>query len=150
MSAIALRPATVDDLPYIYRRWTDALLDEAPWRYLPRKRFIDQLRTRQREILQRRDVQVVVACNAEMRSHVVGFAVVTSRPGLDRLEAVYTAPPFRGLGIATSMLRAVFPAFMRSSLVCPNQTASARVLRSRWLLVEAQPVSAPRSVEARA
>jgi hypothetical protein len=144
MTAVTLRAATLDDVPYILRRWTDALLDEAPWRYLPRKRFIDQLRTRQRAILSRVDARIVVACNAEARSHILGFCVVTARPGAVRLEAVYVVPAFRCLGerLGTSMVRALYPAVGRAPLICPHWTVAARALRDRWLLVEATPATA--------
>lgn len=128
-----LRPyrGTPDD-PLIFSTWCGQIRRFQPFSGMNGEQF-DHYRARVLEPLVARCGVLFAASTTEPDVHVYGWACGEHRDETQVLHMLYVRSPFRRHGIATTLLRVMFPAFKRKPLHYTHRAKATRYREAGWL-----------------
>jgi len=101
----AVRPATDDDMRFVFNSWINSFR-RSPWAGVLQNHRAYALHAETIRALIARGAVVSVACNAERPTQILGWAC-TEQGDLPVLHYVYVKDFLRQRGLATALLRAV-------------------------------------------
>lgn len=101
-----VRPAVVEDTPFILNSWLKRYRDAVHPRLISDKAYYEVQHAVIRKILAAPGLKVLVACDKEDANHIYGYCVAeTLAEGWDIVHWVYVKGPFRRFGIGKTLIK---------------------------------------------
>ena len=121
--AVEMRLIVEADVPYVAKTWVESYRRESPWTkgmtngiyYPAHRQLVNQIIATS---------PVLVACNPQNASHLVGFCCAERRCGVLTVHYLAVKYPFRGFGVARMLMKG-FEYDEKEPVVCTHWTYAA-------------------------
>lgn len=100
-----IRPATMEDIPFIFSSWLKSYRDAPAVQNVPNTVYYSQHHIMIQKILSSQYLYLRVACDKEDANHVYGYIVGEKLGDVPILHWVYCKYPFRNCHIATVLYK---------------------------------------------
>lgn len=116
MSHLHIRPHMPDDMNLIYNSWLKSAKEDFD---IPNSQFFDSYRDHINEVMA--NSQILVACDPLDPKFVHGYIVYQQVDDLFILHWAYVKSSFRKMGVMSTLIKSVFPAFKQEPLIITYQ-----------------------------